>query len=99
MTWLLRFLLFLAAFFLVRKVINFVLGLGTGSSRSSQTSRGPGREKAIEGQMVKDPHCGMYVASSLALSLGSGEQAVYFCSQDCQDAYLREKQLEKQTHS
>lgn len=99
MTWLLRILLFLTAFFLVRKVINFVLGLGTSSSRTSRTGRGPGREKAIEGQMVKDAHCGMYVASSLALSLDSGEGAVYFCSQDCKDAYLHEKQIERQTHS
>ena len=98
MTWLLRFLLFLAAFFLVRKAINFVLGLGAPSGNRRRSRARPGSEKAIEGRMVKDPHCGMYVASSLALSLGSGEKAVYFCSQDCKEAYLRSKQLRDHAH-
>jgi YHS domain-containing protein len=98
MTWLLRFLLFLAAFFLVRKVMNFLLGWGSPSSKGRRSGRRAENEKAIEGRMVKDPHCGMYVASSLALSLGSGEETVYFCSQDCKEAYLRSKQLRDQIH-
>ena len=97
MTWLLRFLLFLAAFFLVRKVMNLVLGWGSPSG-NRRSRPGTGNEKAIEGRMVKDPHCGIYVASSLALTLGSGEKAVYFCSQDCKQAYLRSKQLRDQVH-
>ena len=91
MTWLFRLLFFVLVFFLIQKVVAYIFRGGRTSNRRKTATRRSSGTKAIEGQMVKDPQCGMYVASSLALSMGSGDERVYFCSENCKDAYLREK--------
>jgi len=99
MTWLLRVLLLVMAFFLIRKVVAYMFGGWSSSTRQKEAKRAPSGSKAIRGQMVKDPHCGMYVASSLALSLESGEEKLYFCSEECKDTYLRERKLKESSRS
>jgi YHS domain-containing protein len=94
MTWLLRLLLLVMAFYLIQKVVAWVFGGWFKSTRSQGAASAPTGTKAIKGQMVKDPHCGMYVASSLALFLETEEQKVYFCSEDCRDAYVKQRELE-----
>jgi YHS domain-containing protein len=94
MTWLFRFLLFLFVFFLLQKLVSYFFRSGSRSRpdpRSKNTSKG---ERAIEGQTVKDPQCGMYVASSLAIPLKMGGKTLYFCSEECKETHLREKQSE-----
>jgi uncharacterized protein len=39
--------------------------------------------------MVKDPVCGMYMDSRLAVRLESSNEAHYFCSEECKNEYLR----------
>lgn len=46
------------------------------------------RQSAIQGQMLKDPQCGIYVASSLALSHLIGGKEYHFCSAKCRDEFL-----------
>lgn len=99
MTWLFRFLFFVLIFFLLQKVVTYIFGGGSSSNRKKAAKRTSSDTKAIEGQMVKDAQCGMYVASSLALSMGSGDRIVYFCSEDCKDAYLRENELREYSQS
>jgi len=99
MTWILRVLLLLMAFFFIRKVAAFLFGGWFSPVPQKSAARGRTGSKAIEGQMVKDPQCGMYVASSLAVALDSSEQKLYFCSDECRDAYLRERQLKEVTRS
>ena len=37
--------------------------------------------------MVKDPVCGMYMDSRLAIRLEDGKEALYFCSEECKNKY------------
>jgi YHS domain-containing protein len=39
-------------------------------------------------QMVKDPVCGMYMDSRLAVLLKKRNEAFYFCSEECKKKYL-----------
>ena len=39
-------------------------------------------------QMVKDPVCGMYMDSRLAVRLENRKETVYFCSENCKTKYL-----------
>ena len=48
-------------------------------------------EKSTTGDanpMVKDPVCGMYMDSRLAVRMDSKNEAFYFCSEDCRNKYL-----------
>jgi uncharacterized protein len=38
--------------------------------------------------MVKDPICGMYMDSRLAIRLENSKEAHYFCSEECKNKYL-----------
>jgi YHS domain-containing protein len=38
--------------------------------------------------MVKDPVCGMYMDSRLAIRVESRKEAFYFCSEECKNKYL-----------
>jgi len=40
--------------------------------------------------MVKDPVCGMYMDSRLAVRLGNERKEFYFCSEDCKKKYLNQ---------
>ena len=42
----------------------------------------------IQNSMVKDPVCGMYMDSRLAIRLDSRKEAYYFCSEECKNKYL-----------
>jgi YHS domain-containing protein len=99
MTWLIRVFLLVIAFFLIQKVLAFIFGGWLSNGQKREAKKPSFRGKALEGQMVKDPQCGMYVASSLALSLRSGEEVHYFCSEECRDAYLKAKQLQESVRS
>ena len=78
--WLLRLLL---AVLVIRVAWYFVSGLVTGV-------RGP-VQKATEGSvaLVKDPVCGTYIRRVDALSARAGAKTHYFCSERCQQAYLK----------
>lgn len=57
----------------------------------SLTVRKPSAEAspAADGKtMVKDPVCGMYMDSRLAIALNDGGKILYFCSEGCKEKYL-----------
>ena len=90
MTSLARFLIiFVSVLLLGRWLLNKLFG--TASSRSGGPARKSGRQKAIPGQTFKDPQCGIYVASSLAVSHQVGEKEHHFCSARCRDEFLAEQ--------
>ena len=39
-------------------------------------------------EMVKDPICGMYMDSRLAVRLENHNEVFYFCSEDCKNRFL-----------
>ena len=81
----------LAALFLVRLVMQVFSGAGrrpAARGRSRKSARPATREG---GHLVRDPQCGTYVPVSRALRDGSGDTAVYFCSEACRGAWAARK--------
>lgn len=82
-------LLFLAGILLVRLILEKLVG---GRVRRNQArSGGAGRHRpprTIKGQTVRDPQCGMHVAQDLAIPASSQGRRIFFCSEECRDAYL-----------
>ena len=48
----------------------------------SQTPPGP------DNAMVKDPVCGMYMDSRLAIRLENKNESLFFCSEECRNKFL-----------
>jgi YHS domain-containing protein len=49
------------------------------------------RRAQVTGHMVKDPVCGTYVVQGRALTAVRGGQTAWFCSSECQRAWLSGK--------
>ena len=71
----------------LRLVLRFVGSVIAGASAPRQTSPAT-RPERLGGTLVRDPQCGTYVPQVKALSSGSGDTAVFFCSTDCRDAWV-----------
>ena len=86
--WIFRILVIL---FVIRLVLRFLYGL-TRAGSGPGPSRRPNQPATREGgQLVRDPNCGTYVAIGRALREGSGDNAVYFCSEACRNAWAARK--------
>ena len=86
--WIFRILLIL---FLIRIVLRF-LGRLTGAASSPRPAPKRNQPATREGgQLVRDPNCGTYVAIGRAVRQGSGDHAVYFCSEACRNAWAGRK--------
>jgi uncharacterized protein len=66
---------------LFRRLLSSLLG----GSKKSQPSENPVN---ASNQMVKDPVCGMYMDSRLAVRLENRRENYYFCSEECKEKYL-----------
>lgn len=98
---LIRLLIYVSFFFLLRHLIRFLLsntGVGRTRSRYSRGQTPPGRETR-RGLMVKDPVCGIYVDRSLAISQGRGEHTLFFCSKRCLDSYVKDNREKSASRS
>lgn len=82
--WIVRILVVL---FAVRLLLRFLAGLrgAAGPAPAPGRSRGPMTREG--GRLVRDPQCGTHVPESRALQIGSGADAVYFCSATCRDQW------------
>ena len=78
--WLIRLLL---AVLVIRVVWYFVSGLITGVRKQSPSST----EDSVA--LVKDPVCGTYIRRVDALSFRAGQETHYFCSERCQQAFMK----------
>jgi YHS domain-containing protein len=81
---LIRFLLFIAAFFIFKRLINLFV---SGNSRKPKKEAAESGASAIK-DTVKDPVCGMYMDPRLAIHLENGEGSFYFCSEECRHKFL-----------
>jgi uncharacterized protein len=77
-----RVLGFIFFVWLFRRVLSSLLG---GAKRSQQP---PETSTNTANQMVKDPVCGMYMDSRLAVRLEKRSENFYFCSEECKKKYL-----------
>jgi uncharacterized protein len=88
-----RLLSWLARLFLLMLIIRMVARAFSGSGPRSQPAPRPGPRPAppsgerTGGTLVRDPQCGTYLPQTRAIRVGSGDDALYFCSAACRDAY------------
>lgn len=83
----LRFVLPLVLFLVVRAVLKSVWGSW---NNASVTPRGKGdaaNTRAAGGELKKDPVCGMYVAAATSVSKTVNGRELFFCSAACRDKY------------
>jgi uncharacterized protein len=66
-------------------LVRFLLALFTGSAKRSGGKNVP---KGAANYMVKDPVCGMYMDSRLAIRLQKSNETFYFCSEECKKKFL-----------
>ena len=86
--WIFRILVIL---FVIRLVLRFLAGVTRGVSGPRPAPK-PNQPATREGgHLVRDPNCGTYVAVGRALREGSGDNAVYFCSETCRNAWAARK--------
>lgn len=78
-------LVFLAILMLVRMVLSKLF------PASSAKTRQTGQRRMVKGKMVRDPQCGMHVASTLAIPATVGGNQHYFCSEKCRDEFVRSR--------
>ncbi len=87
-TWIFRLL---AILFVIRLVLRFLAGVTRGATGPGPAPK-PNQPATREGgHLVRDPNCGTYVAVGRALREGSGDNAVYFCSETCRHAWAARK--------
>jgi len=88
-TWLLRLLLFVVLYLIARSIVSRFLGHRTTST--GRHNRAPGASpfapRSVGSATVKDPQCGTYVDTTLALPLKADGKTVYFCSEECRRLY------------
>jgi uncharacterized protein len=57
--------------------------------RTSARQNESDKESALaSNNMVKDPICGMYMDSRLAIRLEKRKETLFFCSEECKSKYL-----------
>jgi|GEM_PF-890173 YHS domain-containing protein len=76
-----RFVFLLLVFWLLRRF----LGSLVGASKQPNTKE---KVEDVPNSMVKDPVCGMYMDSRLAIRFEDRKEAFYFCSEECKNKYL-----------
>jgi len=80
-SFLIRILVVVAALWFFQR---FLRSLGGAPKRTAPRAG----SNDLENYMVKDPVCGMYMDSRLALRVERGKDISYFCSEACMKEYL-----------
>ena len=82
-----RIIFFILALLGLRLLLTKLFG---GAKRRVQNKSRKTREvkKTKSGRMVKDPQCGTYVATELAIPVQSGGETLHFCSRECREAFM-----------
>ncbi len=81
----LSFLLRILLVVLILVLLRYFMVALKGSSKKAGSK---GNSARSANQMVKDPVCGMYMDSRLAVRLEESEKAFYFCSEECKKKYI-----------
>jgi len=81
-----RLVLLIVLLYLLYRLIKMVIG-GPRLERSREGGKQKKKER-IEDEMVKDPQCGVYVPKREAVTAKVGGEKIYFCSEDCKEAFL-----------
>ncbi len=79
---LIQLVIFISIIYLVRR---FFAGVFRNPKKSASENNGADN---LSTQMVKDPVCGMYMDSRLAVRLENTNGTFYFCSEKCKTKFL-----------
>ena len=93
MTWIIRILylvLFLAFLSVIRSLLTRVFNPPLKMHSRPRAGSDRARE-TVAGQMIKDPQCGMYVATDLAITTRVKGKTLHFCSEECRDNFINER--------
>ena len=86
-----KIILFIIVFYLLGLIRSFVAKMLKSSVRSrSSTQAGASKKQGgtIGGQTVKDPQCGIYVATDLAIPATVSGKVIHFCSEECRSTFI-----------
>jgi YHS domain-containing protein len=82
-----EFILPLLVFLLLRSVLKNLFG-GAGRTPSPPPQQAPSQPTVVSGgELKKDPVCGTYVSTALAVTRTVNGEVVHFCSKECRDRY------------
>ena len=87
-----RFFVLITGLWLLRRILGRVF-------TPSKQSGAKDRKVATPNIMVKDPVCGMYMDSRLAVRLEDSDAQCYFCSEECKNKYLNRPEEAERTQS
>ncbi len=79
----LKFLIFIAAIFILYKLLVGDL------QKKKEVKEKESENLAANGVMTKDPVCGTYVPVGSDIRIKEGETVHCFCSYECRDSYLK----------
>jgi hypothetical protein len=80
------FLIWLVRLLILLLIIRLLMR-GLSSMRQMGSRTPPRVPERAGGTLVRDPQCGTYIPESSALAVGSGPNAMHFCSPACRDAW------------
>jgi YHS domain-containing protein len=80
-------LLPLLLFLLVRSILKSIFQTGRNLSRQS-TGSAEAPTVIAGGELKKDPVCGTYVSTSLAVTRTVKGEVLYFCSNECRNKFV-----------
>ena len=88
---LIRFIIFLVLIYLLYRIISYIRTAKAVKMNNSQFKSKP----AVEEDLVEDPACHTYIPVSQAYQKEIAGKNFYFCSKECRDGYILEKNNER----
>jgi YHS domain-containing protein len=73
-------------FTLLRAVVRSIFS-GVKTAATPQTTPRQSSHVQLGGELKKDPVCGIYVSTAVAVTKNIDGQLVHFCSKECRDKY------------
>ena len=70
-------------------VISLIRRFFAAFTKPTDQSESQNKSKNSPNAMVKDPVCGMYMDSRLAVRIDHSKEPIYFCSEECKKKYLK----------
>ena len=80
-----RLLTILFLFFILYLVVKVLIGFAYLSRQRRK------RQEELGGEMVRDPVCETYISKATAIVKDGNGQTVYFCSQECMNAFFEKR--------
>ncbi len=87
----LRFIVFAVVFYILYRMFQ------NERAKKSSAAQKQKEKRIIDGEMVKDPECGVYVDVKSSITVSNGKTVYHFCSYDCREKFLKRLAASAQT--